>query len=254
MIFQTEGIVLKSVDYGESHKIVHILTPMQGRVSIMAMGAKKTNSKFAALTQPFIMSEFVLYKKPSSLGRINQSEIISSFGGIREDLLLSAYGMYICDLSDRVVEEMEPVPEMYALVKAILTMINVRSHDPEILTRIFEVKLFDLRGYRPNFEQCMHCCAHDPTYTSYMFSAKLGGFLCKSCRQEDARAIPISPTTAKLLRVFQYIKLEDIGKISIKQQYRQELEAVTQNFIEEHFALQLKSFKFVQSVKSMYDL
>ena len=40
------GIVVGHVDYGEADRIVHLLTPEQGRVAAMARGARKSRKRF----------------------------------------------------------------------------------------------------------------------------------------------------------------------------------------------------------------
>ena len=252
MIFKTEGIVLKGLDYGESHRIVHILTPDRGKVSVMAMGAKKTKSKFSANTQPLTLGSFVLYKKGTSLGRINDGQINSSFPNIRNDLMLSTFAMYMTDLTDRVTEELEPCYELYDLLVTVLRMIESKFHDPEILVRIFEIKLFGLRGYRPSLDSCVYCSSVDDMY-AYKFSVRQGGFVCKKCSSNDPFSLQMTPSVAKLMRVFQYIELNKIGQISVKKENRQELQGITQRFIEEHFGLQLKWFTIMSNIKTMYD-
>lgn len=253
MILNTEGIVLKCIDYGESHRIIHLLTPQYGKISAIAMGAKKTKSKFSATTQPLMLGCFVLFKKDSSLGRLNHSEILKSFPQLRKDLLLSTYSMYLADLTDRVLEENEEAQPVYQLLTKTLDLLEKNIHDPEILARIYEIKLFDFRGYRPHFDSCIHCNHEEPQF-SYRFSISLGGFLCEKCKAEDPNSTPISSVTAKLLRIFQYIDLDKIGKISISEAYREELEQTNRKFIEEHFGLKLKWFSILRDYKNMYDM
>jgi len=251
-MIRVDGIVIKSIDYGEAHRIIHIFTKEHGKISAIAMGAKKTKSKHSSTTQPLMLGCFVLYKKQASLGRINQSDIIYSFPKIRADLLLSTYAMYMVDLTDRVIEEEEVLPELYQLLVDTLYMIESGYYDPEILVRIFELKVFSIRGYRPHLDSCVYCNLENDKY-NYHFSIKYGGFLCPKCVSKDSYAINISSQTAKLLRVFQYITLNKIGEISIKNQYRLELQDVSKHFIEEHFGLNMKWLKMIADIKKMYD-
>ncbi|OEH86162.1 DNA repair protein RecO [Desulfuribacillus stibiiarsenatis] len=251
MIFNAEGLVLKGIDYGESHKIVHILSPSLGKFSAIALGAKKTKSKFSATTQPLMLGSFVLFRKGDSLASLNQSEIIQSYPKLRNDLLLSTYAMYILDVTERVQEENEPAFELFQMLTSILNKME-EGYDAEILVRIFEIKLFALKGYRPCVDQCLHCNAVEEGY-AYRFSVRLGGFLCPRCTQQDPKAMHITPSVAKLVRVFLYIDLERIGEISVKKDTRAGLEEVSQAFIREHLGLQMKGHTMIAQIKSVYE-
>ncbi|OEF96218.1 DNA repair protein RecO [Desulfuribacillus alkaliarsenatis] len=253
MIIKTDGIVLKSIDYGESHKIIHLLTPTLGKLSTLAMGAKKTRSKFSATTQPLTLGSFVMYKKEATLGRLNESELIKTYSNIRKDLLLSSYMMYLSDLTDRVTIENENTEEIYKLLLNILDKIDSGMFDAEILVRIYEIKLFSLRGYRPQFDECIECSTTDKGY-AYRFSISLGGYICGACFSKDQHAIQISQPVAKLLRVFQYIDIDKIGNISIKKSSREEIRQINQRFIEHYFGIKLKWFNVIDDIKNMYDL
>ena len=47
MIISTAAIVLKSIDFQESSKIVTLLTPEHGKIAVMVRGCRKPKSKFA---------------------------------------------------------------------------------------------------------------------------------------------------------------------------------------------------------------
>ena len=40
MIFSCDGLVIRSVDYGENDKIITLLTPDRGKFSVSVKGAK----------------------------------------------------------------------------------------------------------------------------------------------------------------------------------------------------------------------
>ena len=45
-----------------------------------------------------------------AMGTINSGELIRSHQRLREDLVLSAYAAYLAELTNRIIEEGEPVP------------------------------------------------------------------------------------------------------------------------------------------------
>ena len=119
MILRVEGIVIRAVDYGEGNRILHVLTQEAGKISMMARGAKKVKSRFSAISQPFTYGQFVIFRSSSqAMGTINSGELIRSHQRLREDLVLSAYAAYLAELTNRIIEEGEPVPHVFAQLAA----------------------------------------------------------------------------------------------------------------------------------------
>lgn len=82
MLQKCEGIILRTTDYGETNKIVTILTREWGKYGVMANGAKKPKSRLSAITQPFTYGYF-LVQRGSGMGSLQQGEIISSLRSLK---------------------------------------------------------------------------------------------------------------------------------------------------------------------------
>ena len=52
----TSAIILKRVDYGEADRILTLLTPDHGKLSLMAKGVRKIKSKLAGGIELFSIS------------------------------------------------------------------------------------------------------------------------------------------------------------------------------------------------------
>ena len=73
MLYKWEAIVLKARAYGESNKIVTLLTREAGKVATMARGAKKPSSRLASVTQPFTYGMFMV-QHHTGMGTLQQGE------------------------------------------------------------------------------------------------------------------------------------------------------------------------------------
>jgi DNA repair protein RecO len=65
MITQTQVIILKSVDYQESSKIITVLSKEHGKIALMARGVKKPKSKLAGSIELGNILDVVYYYKPT---------------------------------------------------------------------------------------------------------------------------------------------------------------------------------------------
>ncbi|GMB07591.1 DNA replication and repair protein RecO [Thermolongibacillus altinsuensis] len=246
MFEKCEGIVIRTIDYGETNKIVTLLTRQWGKVAVMARGAKKPNSRLSAVTQLFTYGYFLI-QKSRGIGSLQQGEMIATMRNIREDIFLTAYASYIVELTDKAVEEKRPDPYLFELLLQTLTYIN-EGLDAEILTYIYEMKMLNVLGLYPKLDGCALCGSTEGTFA---FSLKEGGFLCHRCFEHDPHRLPMSVHTLKLLRLFYYFDLSRLGKINVKEETKRELNQIISAYYDEYSGLTLKTKRFLQQIDSL---
>lgn len=249
MLQKCEGIVIRTSHYGESNKVVTLYTREWGKVGVMAQGAKKPNSRLAAVTQPFTYGYF-LVRTSSGLGNLQQGDIISSMREIKEDIFLTAYASYCIDLTDKATEERKPNPFLFELLYQTLNYMN-EGIDPEILMYIFEMKMLGTLGLYPILNQCA-CCGE--TEGEFAFSIREGGFICHRCLGKDPYHLKISSATVRLLRLFYYLDMSRLGNISVKDETKMELKKVISTYYEEYSGLNLKTKRFLKQMDQLKGL
>ena len=84
-LIKVKGIVIRESTYKDNDKIITILTDSIGKVSVIAKGAKKTNSPYLASSQYLVYSEFVLYQNTGYF-YLNSASVINTFYNLRIDL------------------------------------------------------------------------------------------------------------------------------------------------------------------------
>jgi DNA repair protein RecO (recombination protein O) len=243
-----EGIVIRTTDYAETNKIVTLFTREWGKVGVMARGAKKTNSRLTAVTQPFTYGYF-LVQRGRGLGGLQQGELISSMRSIREDIFLTAYASYVVDLTDKSTEEKKPNPFLFELLLQTLQYMN-EGYDLDILVNIYEMKMLNVIGLYPVLDQCASC---GRTEGNFAFSIREGGILCQHCLQKDPYHYKVSPATIRLLRIFYLLDLSRLGNISVKAETKAELKKIINAYYEEYSGLHLKTKKFLDQLDSFKD-
>ncbi len=244
MLIKTEGIVIRTRDYGESHKVVVLFTAERGKLPVLARGAKKPRSRLGAVTQLFTRGQYLCFLG-SGMGTLSQGELISSHHGLRSDLLLTATAAYLVELLDRMTEEKDPSPALYRLLSSTLDQLEGGT-DPEILSRIFELKVLEAAGYRPVLDKCAISGSRD---RPVRFSVRQGGFLCSDCLHRDPHTLPLSETAARLLRLLQRITPDRIGEVRVKEETKAQLERVLRAFIDEYAGIKFKSRPFLDQLR-----
>ncbi|OUZ13131.1 DNA repair protein RecO [Bacillus pumilus] len=246
MLIKSEGIVLRTTDYGETNKIVTLLTREHGKIGVMARGAKKSNSRLSAISQPFLYGTFLI-QSSTGLGTLQQGEMIESMRTIREDLFLTAYAAYMTELLDKGTEEKKPNPYLFELLLQSLRHLN-EGTDADIILFIVEVNMLSVMGMKPELDQCVHCGQKEG---QFHFSIRDNGFICQNCFSKDPYKLPLSPAAARLLRLFHYFDLSRLGQVDVKPQTKQEIRQVLDHYYDEYSGLYLKSKKFMNQMESM---
>ncbi|SFA70467.1 DNA replication and repair protein RecO [Lentibacillus halodurans] len=246
MLEKMQGIVMKTQDYGETHKIVTIFSDQAGKISGIARGAKKPKSRMAAITQPFIYGDFFVYLH-SGLSTLQQGDVIYSFRSIREDIIKTAYASYVVELTDKLTDSHSPDHFLFNQLYQTLDWIAEHA-DVAVPIMMYELKLFKTGGFAPSVDKCVHCGGND---TPFAFSITEGGLLCAKCKHYDLQSITLSDNLARLFYIFSEIGLERVGTISIKPDNQKLLRDIIDAYYDQYGGYYLKSKRFLKQLDKL---
>lgn len=246
MLYRVEGIVIRSMDYGEGNKIITLCTESGGKVGVLVRGAKKPKSRHAALVQPFTYGQYVYFRN-TGLGTLNAGEIVESYHELREDLIKASYASYACELLDRVLQDEETGTFWFKQLKACLQALK-EEKDPVVITSLYEMKILQAAGYGPQLDECISCNQERPDEQLFI-SPRLGGVLCRACKHFDPPAMSVSPKALKLLRLFAQLDLQRLGNISVSESTRDEIKKLMRAFMDHQLGLNLKSRSFLDQME-----
>src|ERR1700689_3697554 len=127
--YSDEGIVLRRIDYGESDRILTVLTLEHGKIGVIARGGRRSQSRLASRTDLFTRSRMQLARGRGELDVLTQAESLAATP-MRSDARRAAYASLCAELTDRVLESHHADPEIYALVARALTACADPERDP----------------------------------------------------------------------------------------------------------------------------
>lgn len=145
--FESRGIVLSEIKYGESSKIIRVFTRERGKISVMAKGAYRNKSSLLSVTQPFCMSEYQ-FQKGQNFYYIRASELVSSHLSLRSSYERLIYASFFMELVEKSFLEELPNQKVYDLLAKALDCLE-KTDDILGLTLAFELKYLTFIGYRP---------------------------------------------------------------------------------------------------------
>jgi len=243
-LYKTKAIVLRSILYGEADRIVFLYTFEFGKIRGIAKGAKRSQKRFGnALEIGSYVSASFFEKETAELVRLSNCDLIRSFEGLRKDIQKLAWASYLLELINELTGERIQNKALFRLLLFSLNLVDRGSLREEIL-RVFEIRLFSLLGYQPQFDPCRRC-RKGLTEEKVYFSAREGGVVCPSCSGGLPGLVPISLGTIKTLRLSQTLPLEKVGRISFSPQSLRESKAALSSFLSQYLGKELKSKKFL---------
>ncbi|MEA1958149.1 MAG: DNA repair protein RecO [Chloroflexota bacterium] len=245
-VYKTEGIILKRIVLGEADKILVLYTPNHGKISAIAKGSRRPKSKLSGHIEVLTHCRFML-ARGKNLDVISQSETISSFMALRNDLWRTSLGLYAAELVDKLNEEHISNYPAYRLLLETLHHLS-DGDDGETALRYFELNLFTHLGYRPELHECVGCKAAITPDENY-FSAGAGGVLCPDCHIKASPSRSISLNALKTLRYWQTNDYDKARKVKLTDELAQELEIILRQYIRYILERDLKSTAWMDRLR-----
>jgi len=143
-----KGIIISTAPQGEYGRRVCLLTDKLGKVTAFAGGAAKAGSKIIGAVRPMTCASFSLAKGRSAYN-LHSVEVIDSFGELAFDFDLSVMAMYVLEAGEYFSAEGMPEEEAKALLNLMyvtLKALREKELSPELIRRIFELRLLVLQG------------------------------------------------------------------------------------------------------------
>lgn len=241
MISKIEGIILKESVYGESSKIIQVLSREYGLISIMCKGAKSVKSKLRASTLLFTYGYFNIYYKADKISTLISVDVISLLPNVRSDIVLIGYASFLSDLTLQVIKQNDNIDVFNDLVEAMIKIDN--GLDPLIISNIIELKFLPYLGVGISLDGCSICGNKHDIVT---LDGDAGGFLCKNCYRNERI---VDSKTLKLIRMYYLIDIKSITNINISDKVKNEINTFIDKYYDRYTGLYLKSKEFLKNIK-----
>lgn len=233
-----EGIVLNDTLYGDSSKILKILTKEYGLISVIAKGARTYKNKLRMLSTPFLYGKFNIIYKKDKLSILCSGEAYSLYTP-KNDLKLYAYLSYITELTYNVLLENNN-KEIFNIYKAALDKL-FDGFDYNIIRNIVEFKYLDYLGITPNFDICQKCYSSENLCA---IDGKIGGFVCSKCYKNEI----IVPDNFKLLlNRYKNVNITEINKINKSDKNTNLVNVFINDYYDTFSSLKIKSKNYMET-------
>ncbi|MCM1178816.1 MAG: DNA repair protein RecO [Clostridium sp.] len=199
------GMVLSSTLVGDYDKRLVILTKERGKITAFARGARKPNSPFLGISEPFNFAVFTVLEGFDAY-RLISADVKEYFLDVKNDIEGICYGTYFCDVLEYLcVEGVGDVNMLNLLYVTLKALVKKEIPNP-LVRRIFELKVLAYDGEAMAAFSCANC-GNKQVAAFYM---PANGFLCKECIKKAGNVRMLSQSAVYTV---QYVLSEAVNKI-----------------------------------------
>lgn len=178
----TPALVLRVVNFGESDRIVTLLTAAHGKLSALAKGARTSKKRFGAALSPFGFGEATLReRRGQELWLLEDLHTSRGFSRLPQELGRFSHACYALELCLHLCPPHEPEPEVLAQTLQLLTYLDelpLTARPAAEALRVYELRLLRAVGLGLQLRECA-ACGHDVPERPYVpLDIGRGGVLC----------------------------------------------------------------------------
>ncbi len=240
-MLEVDGFVLSEIPYGESSKIINVLTREYGVIGIMCKGAKSLKNRYRVPTMKLSYSHINIMYKENKLSTLVSADVINPFKLVKSDILLVSFLAYLTELTSQVVKQCNDIENIYDdFIKTILKLED--GLDPIVLTNILEIKYLEYLGVLFNLDECVICGNKNNIAT---FDADKGGYICINCLTNE---IIVDKKVIKMIRMYYYVNIDSIKEIKVDDVTKNTINKYLDLYYERYTGLYLNSKDFLKKL------
>lgn len=244
MKLKANGIVIKENSFGESNRVITILTAEYGVIRAFVHGASSLKNRNITATSLLSYSSFSLTQTNDTY-RVDEASSNEIFFSLRSDIEKVSLAQYFCELFAFFAPAEADATEYLRLILNSLSFLAKGSKDIRLIKAVTELYLLKLCGYMPDITSCAECGVTDGKFS---FNLREGVILCNDCSGNSGISLSGGALTA--MRYILFAPFEKIYSFSVSQATLNEIAFVIEKFLLLEADRDFKTLSFYNSIKS----
>ena len=246
-LYATDVLVLSHFDLGEADRVLSVLTPVDGKLKVIAKGVRRPTSRLGGSLEPFAELRLSLVRG-RTFDIVTQAAVIHPWLRLRDSLASTATAWYVTELADRSLEERHPAEPLYAILHRAYTLLDA-GMAPGRVARWFELRLADELGFRPEIDRCVECDRLIEPTESVRWVPALGGVVCPRHGGPTLQEAGISTDALRVLKAYQRMDAEAIAGLRLPPGVEREAEEAIRAFLVYVLEREPRSRRFLDEVR-----
>ena len=239
------GLVLRETLSKEADKILTVLTAERGKLTVIARGARRKNSRITAASELYVYSELTAYESHGYM-MLTEAATIELFPGLRADIEALSLASYFAELTETVTGEGEDASLLLQHLLNAFYALGALKKDPVQVKAAFELRLMALAGFAPLLDACMVCGGS--VEEGAAFDIVGGGLLCPACGREKGGAA-LSPASLAALRHMVTAPAKKLYAFSLDGAAMAELGSLTERYTLSQMERRFSALDYYKSLK-----
>jgi len=184
-LIKDEAIILRSYSFKETSLILSVVTKKNGKMRLLAKGARRRASSIAGSIRVGSIGEIVYYYK-GTRGLQTLREASFSEGFHTDSFERICIFQAVLELADVTMVEGGGDEEAFNLIREAIEALR-DAEDPWFVFFTFETGLLKINGIYPDSSKCGRCSV--PLSGDVYLNPRSAEFLCSRCRSRGASRI-----------------------------------------------------------------
>jgi len=147
MLVHTVAIILRTVDYGDSSKILTVLSHEDGKIALIAHSAKKPKNKFSGLIEVGNILDVVYYlKKNRSVQILKEASYAEKTFSLRQDFEKMAVSLSAIELIEQLLHQSEVNKPLFNFTRNFLTWLDDSDVPTASIFPYLQIRLINVMG------------------------------------------------------------------------------------------------------------
>jgi len=196
-----DALVLRTVDFSETSRIVTLYTRQLGKIEALAKGGRRLKGPFESSLDILARNAVTFIPKGGeALDLLTESKLIRRFHVHPSNLAGTLGGYYVAELINSFTAANDPMPPLYDMAVKVLNQLEEGTFVMRTLLR-FEGRLLQFLGHSPSLQNCVDCGTFIPRVPGVssgvpiIFGIIDGGVLCGDCLPGHRQTTMVTPET-----------------------------------------------------------
>ncbi len=236
--------MIKTVDVGESNRLIVILTDSMGVITAFAGGVRKPKSRLSSGCGLFVYSQFDLTESGGKY-RVDEAVPKELFYKLRFDIGSVALASYFCELLSLFAPEGSMSGEFLRPALNSFYLLSIGDKPKLLIKAVTEMRLMMLAGYTPDISD--NSCGHDGVSC---FDYLNGNIICDSCARKTPyfKGHKLNQTLKDALRYITESDIKSAYNFTVPQKDLILLSQITESYIIEQTEYKCKTLAGVKEL------
>ena len=245
-IFSTEGVILNTVDFGNSNRVVTLYTKDFGKLEVNAYGCRKARSPLSGAIQMFnrINAEI---SEGSQVDSIRDATVLTFYDNLRTDIERMSYAAIFFEVVNKMTLPKIFESGVYDLLLNALDALNKKN--PQIAALIAIAQFMEFTGFQLNFKSCVRCGKKIIDDASISFED--GGAVCESCSHGAIKGYEYSSQLRSTVETFLNFDWHDEKQVNFSARQVHAAQKIFFDYVQNVLGKELNSIKFLRQTYTL---